>query len=533
MLNLAARISRSISTGIVFLCASTLAVQAQVGTCSIRSKIVGGEFARITAWPGIAALRLHASSENVSSYFCGGTAIAQDWVLTAGHCLHRFASGTEANFRDHDGKSYNGKLQVIMRNDRLSTVKDQDVYNVDKVVFHPKYLAGLLKARANDDPEEAQRLEDFLPIAKGNDIALLRLSRAFRGRTAPLSLNARTDPADGRRQKVRVAGFGRTENNIYAPPTNKYTLEGRAGYLLAGSNRLKQATLFSVPTGQCSRFYGSTNPRPTIGNQQICAGLEQGGEDSCNGDSGGPLVGYDLEGCPYQIGIVSWGKNACAVGESYSVYTRISAHARWIQDTVGRLPAVSPDRVPTTADKVSLADSLDAINQLKDMFGSFAARVDLSITDDGRKSIRLGEKLVFRATSQITGRLILIDINAKGDVLLIFPNKYVDDDNVGKISAGETISVPSPGYGFTAFQAVEPVGKSRVISLVVPEEFDLSRIAASARIRKKGLVPIKEPTNYLARFIRQIEKYLTGSRNNRQSQRSRWAYSVTEYEIVN
>ncbi len=533
MLNLAAQISRNVRFAIALLCASSIAAQAQVGSCSIRSKIVGGEFARITSWPGIAALRLHAASENVSSYFCGGTAIAQDWVLTAGHCLHRFTSGPEASFRDLDGKSYNGKLQVIMRSDRLSRVKDQDVYNVDKVVFHPKYLAGLLKARANGDPEEAQRLEDFLPILGGNDIALLKLSRAFRGRTAPLSLNSRTDPADGRRQKVRVAGFGRTENNIYAPPANKYALERRSGFILAGSNRLKQATLLSIPTRQCSRFYGSTNPQPAIGTEQICAGLEQGGEDSCNGDSGGPLVGYDLDGCPYQIGIVSWGKNACAVGESYSVYTRVSSHARWIQDTVGALAAVSTDRVPTTADTVTLSDSLDAINQLKDMFGSFAARVDLRITKDGRRKIRLGEKLVFRATSQITGRLILIDINAKGDVLLIFPNKFVDDDNVGQIKAGQTISVPSPGYGFTAFQAIEPVGKSRVISLVVPEEFDLSRIGASDRLRKKGLVPIKEPTNYLARFIRQIEKYLTGSRNSRQNQSAKWAYSVTEYEIVN
>lgn len=524
---------RSAQLALVVLCSSSLVAQAQVGTCSVRAKIVGGEFARITAWPGIAALRLHTASQNISSYFCGGTAIAQDWVLTAGHCVHDFTQDTKARFGDNKGNVHVGQLQVVMRNDRLSQVKDGDVYDVERVIFHPRYLADLEDARSELDVEKAYQLESVLPITKGNDIALLKLKRSFRGRISRLSLQPGTDPRENTSQKVRVAGFGRTENNVLAKPTKQYNMERRAGVFLAGSNRLKQATLLSIPTQTCSSFYSSVNPRPAIGAPQICAGLEQGGEDSCNGDSGGPLVSYDLDGCPYQIGLVSWGKNACAVGKSYSVYTRISAHAQWIQDVVGKLPGVSTQTTTAATNKVSLADSLDAINQLRGIFGPRAAKVDLRISQDGRTKIRLGEKLVFRAKSPISGRLILIDINANGEVLLIFPNNFVKADDVGTVKAGTTISVPDRGYGFTAFQAVEPLGKSRMIAMVVPEEFDLSRIGASQRIRSKGMVPINEPTSYLARLVRQIEKYFTSSRNSGQSQRAKWAYSVTEYEIVN
>ncbi len=523
---------RRIAYALLILVSSGLAAAAQVGTCSVRSKIVGGEFAKITAWPGIAALRLQAQKQNVSNYICGGTAIAQNWVLTAAHCVHDFTDGTTTTFDDDNGNPLFAKLQVVLRNHRLGSIKASDIYDVDKVVIHPKYLSGIRKARSNADPVRALELEEALPIAIGHDVALLRLSRSFRGRTARLSLSSATDPVAGQPRKVRVAGFGRTENNILARPTKKYNRQGRSGYFFAGSNRLKQATLLSIPTRQCKDFYKSVEPRPTIGELQICAGLEQGGEDSCNGDSGGPLVSYDLNGCPYQIGLVSWGKNACAIGQSYGVYTRVSGHARWIQDIVGEVPAVSLDAVAKADDTVALSDSLDAISQLKGMFGPSSGRITLRISDDGREKIRLGEKLVFRATSQISGYLILIDINAKGEVLLIFPNKYTSDDNVGKIAAGQTISVPGPGYGFTAFQAVEPIGKSRLIALVVPEEFDLSRIGASRAVRTKGLVPIKEPTNYLARFIRQIEKFLIGSRKAGRDVQASWAYSVIEYEII-
>ena len=83
-----------------------------------------------------------------------------------------------------------------MQNDRLTDAKDTDVFDVDKVIIHPQYLADILNARADPNPGIAANLEEDLPITKGNDIALLRFTRSFRGRTARLAPNLRTNPSD-------------------------------------------------------------------------------------------------------------------------------------------------------------------------------------------------------------------------------------------------------------------------------------------------------------------------------------------------
>ena len=503
---------------------------AQTNACSVRAKIVGGEFARIADWPGQAAIRTYAKSADTSEYFCGGTAIAQRWVMTAAHCMHDYMKGVRSNFEGSGGKILAGRLQVVLRNDRLSKAPNKDVFDVEKVIIHPNYLKALKKVRDMPDPERAQIAEGRLAITTGDDIALLRLARGFRGRTARLSLNTATDPSTQPGQKVRVAGFGRTDIGIFSKSRNRYARSGGKGVFFAGSDRLKQATLFAIPTGVCSAHYSKGVSDGVFGQGQLCAGLEQGGEDSCSGDSGGPLVAYDQFECPYQVGLVSWGKKLCADGKSYGVYTRISQHASWIRQHVGALSGVANSGGRRSDVQISETDTMAAIQQLNALFGGRASKVDLYINDDNR--IRVGERLVFRARSDISGRLVLIDINAKGEVLLIFPNKYVRSDDVGRIRRGEAINVPGRGYGFTAFRAVEPLGHSRMIALVVPEDFDIARFAANAGIRTKGFVPIKEPTSYLARFIRQIERYLIGTRRGGGNPLSNWAYSVTDYEII-
>ena len=62
----------------------------------------------------------------------------------------------------------------------------------------------------------------------------------------------------------------------------------------------------------------------------ICAGVEQGGKDSCSGDSGGPLVQWDDEakrGKATLIGIVSWGHGCGQVG----FYTKVTHFRNWIE----------------------------------------------------------------------------------------------------------------------------------------------------------------------------------------------------------
>ena len=84
--------------------------------------------------------------------------------------------------------------------------------------------------------------------------------------------------------------------------------------------------------------------------------------------------------------------------------------------------------------------------------------------------------------------------------------------------------------------AVEPVGKGRLLALVVPEQFEIERVIAEKTAVAKGFVPRNDPPSYLMRLIRQIETAL-GSRGRAAdagggSDLKRWGYAMVEYEIV-
>ena len=152
---------------------------------------------------------------------------------------------------------------------------------------------------------------------------MVHLARPWRGPLAVLSLGSGSDPGDG--IPVRVAGFGKTERDPNKQGLERFDLPDSKAEFYAGSSRLLEVAVETIAPATCQRRHRSAH----IGSGQICAGLEEGGRDSCQGDSGGPLVARDRGGCPYQVGIVSWGP-VCAEKEGYAVYTRISHYAKWI-----------------------------------------------------------------------------------------------------------------------------------------------------------------------------------------------------------
>ena len=130
----------------------------------------------------------------------------------------------------------------------------------------------------------------------GHDVVLIKLALEWTRPLAQLSLSASADPIPPPITQVRVAGFGKTEHNIWKTQSDRFELADGKGELFAGSSRLLETAIETVPIPQCqNRYTGSV-----IGDGQVCAGLEQGGQDSCQGDSGGPLVVENTQGCPLQ-----------------------------------------------------------------------------------------------------------------------------------------------------------------------------------------------------------------------------------------
>ncbi|XP_045763669.1 transmembrane protease serine 9-like [Maniola jurtina] len=79
-----------------------------------------------------------------------------------------------------------------------------------------------------------------------------------------------------------------------------------------------------VSNARCKRSYDTITPR------MICAGVPEGGKDSCGGDSGGPAVSED----GVQLGIVSNGIG-CARPGIPGVYTNVSSIRDWIRRSTG------------------------------------------------------------------------------------------------------------------------------------------------------------------------------------------------------
>ncbi|GIY96031.1 clotting factor B [Caerostris extrusa] len=151
-----------------------------------------------------------------------------------------------------------------------------------------------------------------------NDIALLRLTadlNAYTDRVAPVCLPYPTLlEADLVDQMATVIGWG-------------------ASYL-GGDHQetLHEVTMPIVSTDDCALAYSRIKSAAFLARGSthvLCAGLKEGGKDSCKSDSGGPLM-IPLNNDSWTvIGIVSFGYR-CAEPGFPGVYTRVTHYLEWI-----------------------------------------------------------------------------------------------------------------------------------------------------------------------------------------------------------
>jgi len=237
------------------------------------TKITGGTNADIAEFPW----QVYYES---GDYLCGGSIIAEGWILTAAHCT-RDDSGNAISASDMDVK--------VGASNPVYGKK----YYVDKVIVHEGYNSNTYV----------------------NDIALLKLAEPIDYTNAtPIELVSSDDVAKGATDPgvmSWVTGWGLTRVSPKVLPTI-----------------LQKVQLPIVSNATASKVWDN------IPSTVIMAGYLNGNKDACNGDSGGPLVvpvsgGYKL------AGIVSWGSENC---NTYGAYTRVSDFLTWIKEKTSYAP---------------------------------------------------------------------------------------------------------------------------------------------------------------------------------------------------
>lgn len=239
-------------------------------------KIVGGSHALPNEFPWMARLYV---TDSVPS--CGGSLIAPQWVLTAGHCV------------------VPGLLPDSVRINSYSTSINHlqtEVFGISQIYVDPRWngLVGI----------------DFIP-----DIALIRLTSP----SSHLPVEFISLPLDTllseENDTATVLGWGLT-----ASPGS-------------GSDTLKKANVIFTNESYCDSIYNSIyfhDPDTTL-----CAGYVNGNPQvgAGSGDSGGPLF-VSKNGSPLLVGIVSAGGDAITTSVHPGVYTKIFTMSPWIHSLI-------------------------------------------------------------------------------------------------------------------------------------------------------------------------------------------------------
>jgi secreted trypsin-like serine protease len=230
-------------------------------------RVVGGKPVTLEDNPWQIAIVSARIPTNAIAQFCGGSIIAQRWVVTAAHCVD---SGTTPQ-------------QIAILKGSESLVTGGTRVAATRIIVH----------------------QNWKPNTHDFDIALVEVGADLGGTAIAGDTSANEHSTS---LSIRLTGWGRTAMSSSA-----------------GSKVLQGVSVPYVTRATCNR---PASYDGDITGNMICAGLVQGGADSCQGDSGGPATAV-IGGTRRLVGIVSWGEG-CALRDKYGVYTRVANFGSWV-----------------------------------------------------------------------------------------------------------------------------------------------------------------------------------------------------------
>ncbi|KAF7658193.1 hypothetical protein LDENG_00016430 [Lucifuga dentata] len=251
--------------------------------------IIGGREAAPHSRPYMASIQV-PDGENLK-HECGGFVVADEWVMTAVHCLPTGA---------------NGRKVVLGVHSLSEPEKTKQTFDILELHNHPEFNA----------------------LNYDNDIALIKLDRPFNSSEAVKTVEflraGGTNP--GTDAEVDTAGWGSIDNLGFRP------------------DKLKEVFMEVVNPARCARsdYFGRKFTKNMICAHKLCADpcdQPYKKEDSCDGDSGGPLLYNGVA-----VGITSNGGKKCGQIKKPGIYTIISHYTQWIDNIMGVEPTPPSDQ---------------------------------------------------------------------------------------------------------------------------------------------------------------------------------------------
>ncbi len=389
---------------------------------SIYPAIVGGVISEPNEWPWQVFVLVHHAELSPTSYvFCGGSLIAQEWVLTAAHCMTKKNTSTLTFMQASDVRVRVGEHNIYLADDT------EQVFSASQVLPHPNYN----------------------PYTSDNDIVLLHLSHAAQlGATAaiiPLLTSPGDDPLAAPNSAAMTTGWGAT------------------GTYDAPSPELREVDVPIVANPICDKIFAND-----ITSNMICAGYGPNGpdKDSCYGDSGGPLVVSDGAGGWKLVGVTSFGPHDCAT--AYGVYTRVSKYAEWISGIV--------DASSTTALSLdSFAPASGVAGAEVSIFGLGFTGVQQVLFDSVPAEFTVQSDTAISATVPGNG--------TTGVIQLVGPSKTVESATPFRMAYPLTLAVTGEGAGsVTSFPAGIDCGSTCSHEFDVDATVNLTAVADSGSV---------------------------------------------------